>query len=267
MTTGSRYNRASRLGRRGRGKGKAKFFLALVFLLVIVFALVYVSRADFLKIKGIEVAGADGDLREKIVSEAKNFSEGALLGVIPRTNFLIFDGSGLASVLLTKYPRIKNIDVNKKADGRVEISLQEREAKFLWCDSIKQCFNMDMDGFIFEVAESFDSGMITFTGGISGDPLSKNFLPANEMIKFSKLIEGLSLVGLEVSVIDFHSADKIEVYTNMAKIILNPSEDDFSAAIENTSLILSDLRKKNPDAEIDYIDARFGSKVFYKTAN
>lgn len=267
MTVGSRLNKSSRYGRRSRGKKTPKFFLTVVACALLAVSFVYLSRAEFLKIKTVEVAGAGEDLKAVVESETQSFKEGTVLGFIPRSNLFAFDGGRLAASLIAKYPRIKNVKVSKNSDLSVKVMLEERSPEFIWCSEMGQCYHMDSDGMIYEPSDLDNEGKIIFTGGISGDPILKNLSTQGGMERFKKLIQRLSDLGLRTSAIDLHSADKIEVYTDQTKIILNRIDEDFSEAVENAVLILKNVKSKNADAQIDYIDARFGSKVFYKTAN
>jgi len=126
---------------------------------------------------------------------------------------------------------------------------------------------MDKNGFVFEKIQDTladHPGILVFKGKLGGSPLLQNFAPEGEMQSFRNLINSLSQASFVTSVIDFESPEKAVAYTDAGKIIFSPDDGNFILPIQNAVLLIGETKAKDPTAKFDYIDVRFGNKVFYK---
>lgn len=263
------YNSASsRIAQRRRTR---KFFwkFLIIFLAIIFFAgAVFLLRANFSQIKNFEISGAEAIPPEEVVKSASNFISGNGLLVIPRSNIFLLNKEKLANEILRSFPRIQSAEIEKNFFRRsISISISERKADFLWCSYSNECFFMSQSGLIFEKISdpNFDlNSKMIFRGKIEGDPLMKNFASPESMKGFSDFIKILGNNGIQTSEINFESVDKAVAETGSGKIFFNPDETDLTASATNAALLLKEVLDKNPETRFEYIDTRFGNKIFYK---
>lgn len=261
----SKFKKASsRIAKRQKAKKHIGLFLKISLPIVFIIGFIFLLRADFLQVKSFEVLGAETLQSESIKNIASSFASGTRFFLIPKSNIFLLNKDKLATALLANFSRLEKVAVNKQFLSKsVELSLTEREADFLWCSTQDECFFMTKGGLVFE--NSFDTnGRLIFRGVLEGDPLMKNFTTPEEMQNYLKLVEVLKNAGLEVGSINIESSDRAVAKTKIGDIIFNPGEADLSPAGENTILLINEIRNKNPSALFQYIDARFGNKVFYK---
>lgn len=264
----SRYKTVSR---RGFGKRKAKNFFSLfvkiglpIALLVGFFSL---ARADFLQIKDFEINGGRDVNKEDIKKLGFDFISGEKF-FIPNSNIILFDKDKFVLEALSKFTRLKEVEVNKSIfNGKIEINILEREGKFLWCASSSDCFIMTDNGLVFERAATTTSivfaGQPVFYGILEGNPIMQNFASAEVMKNYESFLEVSKTSGIQVYSIKAESEDRSVAETNKGQIIFNPQED-LSVVAENIALLISEIKSKTPDVELEYLDARFGNKIFYK---
>ena len=74
----------------------------------------------------------------------------------------------------------------------------------------------------------------------------------------------LTKSDLKVLSFNIESEDKIVVETDIASIFFNIEDKNIKESVEGAILLIKDQRAKNPSVYFQYIDARFGSKLFYK---
>jgi len=265
----SKYKKASsRITRRSRLRRIFNLFLIISLPTAFLVSLVFLSRADFLQVKNFEVAGADTIPQESIKSTALNFASGKWLFLVPKSNFFLLSKNKLAAALLAAFPRIEKVDVSKQFfSGSIDLSIVERKADFLWCSAQNECFSMTKYGLVFEKSENAGDKII-FKGVLEGNPLTKNFATAEKMKSYSDLIDVFKNAGFGVDSINIESSDKavakVDINNFVSDVILNPEESDLSAVAQNTILLINEIKSKNPSAQFQYIDARFGNKFFYK---
>lgn len=266
MVGEKRYSKApSVIVKRHKIRRYAGIFLKISLPTAFVIGAIFLLRANFLQVKNFEVVGAETLQPEVIKNVALGVASGTRLFLIPKSNIILLDKGELAAALISQFPRLEKVDVNKQLFGEsIKLSLTERKADFLWCSSQNECFSMTKDGLVFERAEN-PGDKIIFTGILEGDPLMKNFADQERMKNYSKMIEIFGNAGFEISSINIESNDKMTTKTSIGDMIFSPGETDFSTAVQNTILLISEMINKKSSVRFQYIDARFGNKIFYKT--
>ena len=161
-----------------------KFILSLIALAIIFGSLAYIARLPNLNISEVKILSSKSievETTKKIVEEQ---IAGNYLWFFPKTNFLIYPKHQIENVLKNKFKKIKDVSVNNRNIKTLEVSITEREAKYLWCGdnlvvgvlSEEKCHFMDVNGFVFDEAPYF-SGEVYF-----------KFYGSLSQVNFEKLI-------------------------------------------------------------------------------
>lgn len=263
-------------------------FLGLVVILLISFVLFL--RLSIFRITEVKVTGNKVVKTESIMSLAKTRLAGSYFWIIPKDNNFLFSPFYLGQNIIKNFPDIENVSVGRDGFTKVLISVSERSPKLLWCLAAEEgdkCFYTDKTGFLFSVAPNFsDNILFKVYGLIDSDPIGTRPLSAD---RFSELLTTIdSLPGLVKSAgitpaiprrLTIDQAGDCRVLIsgtgNTASsttsgtwtIIFNQSQNlqtlasnlntVFSAPEFQADLISASHR-------LDYIDLRFGKKVFYK---
>lgn len=139
------------------------------------------------------------------------------------------------------------------------------------------CYEFDKDGYIFDQiimdkGISFDQGVdnltidttqtTEFRGLLSGNPIGQKYLDEYKLNTLSKIIQFLAGLNLKDEYIDCQTTElcTIKIYGNgkiHIDITHNPESltDRLKAVLENTEI---------KGKQFNYIDSRYGNKVFYK---
>jgi len=268
MAAKRRYSKASsRIAKRNRSKRIFNLSLRIAFPVVFFVGLVFLLRADFLQIKNFEVLGAEAVSSESVKNVAAVFVSGNKLFIIPKSDILLLNKNKLASALLSNFPRLEKVKINKQFFSKsVELSLTERKTDFLWCSPSNECFFMTKEGLVFEKLDpvQIPREKIIFRGNLTEAPLMKNFADAEKMQNYLKFIRFFEDAGFRINSINVESPDKAVAESDVGDIIFNPEEIDLSLPAQNAILLINDTKIKNPSARFNYIDTRFGNKIFYK---
>jgi len=261
----SRYKKASsRIKKRGKTRRLFSLISKIGLPVILIVGAVFILRADFLQIKSVEVSGNQDISKDAIERSARENLLGNRLLFIPKSNFFIFSSKSLEQKILENFPRTEMVEVSKNLDGVIQIKIIERQKDFIWCRGESDCFVMDKNGLVFAPAGSEEIlGKIIFKGNIYGEPVYQNFALEDDMQNYLNTIETFQNAGLRVLTVMAESPNKAVVETDMGNIFLNP-EEEMSLSIPNISLLIQEIRSQDPSALFDYIDARFGPKVFYK---
>jgi cell division septal protein FtsQ len=230
----------------------------------VIVGIIFLLRADFLQVKNLAVIGTQEVSQTQIKIAVQNYLAGNKFFVIPKSNIFFINKNQLAGVLLSDFTRIEKVNINKQFfDKGIEFNISERSSDFLWCNS--ECYFMTKNGLVFQSQPTLASrDKIIFTGILQGDPLMKNFATSEQMQKYLKFIDAFKNAQIEIISINVESEDKATVKTNIGDIIFNPQDSDIVISAQNAIVLVNNLKAKNPSIRFNYIDTRFGNKMFYK---
>lgn len=249
--------------------GKLPFVVILIFLF---FGFPFFLRTDFLKVKNISVETGSLVPRQRVQEVANGFMSGDKFLFLPKSNIFFFDSEGLEGKIASDFGGVESVEVDRKFfSSGLDIQITERSAEFAFCnvsEAGEECFNMSRDGFVFEEegAEVLLGGKIVFHSK-RPERVLRNFFDTKERVEsYMKFIDSLRANNINVFSVTIESFDESFLSTDIGKIIFNPSDDPYVAA-QNTALLIEDTRRQKPEAKFEYIDTRFGNKMFYKVVN
>lgn len=267
--------------RKLRRKRLSIIFSIVGFLFVV--GIVFFLRMKFLQLKNIEVAG-NVVLEQKDIQDFINKKyEGKYLWLIPKNNTLFVLPKTVKKTLQKEFPRIDSIDVKRNFPKSLSIEITERKGMYVWCgndtsiSSISKdvpCFFVDKEGVIFSEAPYFSGTPFTLFLGGDKDVLNilgtrllmeddfKNILFIYDMVNKLKLSPYAIniLPGEEYEILLKSNSD----LTSSTRIKLKDINDQITLSQNLAAALNTKVFKDHKIAEFEYIDARFGNKVFYK---
>lgn len=250
------------LKRKRRRVLEKKILFFLLGFLILVSGLVFVSRLEKLNISETNIIGnkvLDSKMIETVV---KKDTQGYYLWLFPKTNFLLYPENQIRADLSNQFKIIKDVSLVINNIKTLEISLIEREAKYIWCgDNFpaekNQCYFMDNTGYIFDEAPYF-----------SGNVYFKFFGKIQYFDKLISLKENMEKMGLAPILVFYKDTGDVNINLSSGAEIRFKSDSNFNKVAENLQTALSteplqtDFKKKY--SLLLYIDLRFGNKVYYK---
>jgi hypothetical protein len=248
--------------------------------IVLLSGLTYFSRSSKFRIEDIQVTGNKIVESDAIKNIILNDLAGYYLWLFPKSNFLIYPQDKIAADLASNFKRLDDIKIDAKGSTKLEVSLNEREGKYLWCgedisDKADDCYFMDQSGYLFDKAPFFSGNVyFKFFGNLDGQSENKTgeyFMPGNfgSILAFKST---LANIGVKPAALLTKPDGDMEFYLSSSlkagpKIALRKDADlekvseNLQAALD-TEPLTTDFKKKF--SNLEYIDLRFGNKVYYK---
>ncbi len=184
-----------------------------------------------------------------------------------RNTILTADLSDVAAQLRDELPRIETVAVRRYGINTVKVIVTERAPFVTWCDATGSgtCYHVDATGLIFEPAEGSETKPI-LRGGVSApEPLRARVLPGT-FHRLRDLIQAFTDIGMESTAVSI-SDDAVDVRLSFASdpdvIALLDDEPTTVAKTINAARNAAVLKEKY--GGLDYIDARFGNRLYYKS--
>ncbi|QQG45156.1 MAG: FtsQ-type POTRA domain-containing protein [Candidatus Sungiibacteriota bacterium] len=244
-----------------------------VLFILLVSSLFYLARLPNWQVANFSFSGLKTLDQNMLQKKVMKILEGNYALIIPKRSFFFVNSDKLSKAVLNDFPNIQSVSVTKKFPDSVKIAVEERELWGIFCakavkkDVAAQCVYVDKTGFAYEQAPDSAGFLITRinTEGFSPEvpsqilepPLTERMLFLAEELRKNL---GLEVIGYELSK---KVPREIWVVTSEGfKIYFNKDDDWVNAFRVLKTVLDEEIKDKRP--QLDYIDLRFGNKVFYK---
>ena len=227
--------------------------IALIGLLVFSYWFVY---GNIWKINTIEIVNAKHTDIEALKTDIFNISNKKKYLIVPNNHILFLSGNKLEKHILETYPSVEEVEVTKTKDKDIVITIKDRMAMGVWCD--ENCYFFDNEGILFKKSFSFTGAVFTRWEIASSTPL--NFYDKARCI--DACIDRNFVTFLtqnKVMRVSMENED-LKMYTEYGFYI--KALNNASTTMKNMALFSGEY--KGDWKALEYVDVRFGDKIFYK---
>lgn len=260
-----------------------------IFLLLIgfTFFLSWLSKISAVQIVNIEVSGNSAVSGDEIKSLMTEESSKKYLLLFSKNSRFLYPRKQIEAKILSDLKEIEKIEIKSKGLKMKVVSVVERKPHSIWCANAENgdggensktrnadiCYFLDKEGMIFSDAPNFSGQAYTrYSGLLDGGsrPIGKTFLLSAKFKEISNFIN--SLKGFGITIYEFHAETEsdYEIYLEDGSKIILDDKQSFDKTLMNLGSILSEIGigkglSASSSVKLDYVDLRFGNKVFYKT--
>jgi len=271
--------------RKRRRQKRIKYGIFLLIFLLFVGIVSYISHLPKVRISEVELRGGLLVTEKEIKEEALDYMQGAYFWLFPKNNAFLYPQNNLEKNLSDKFKRIETISVSMEGLNKLVVEITERKPVAIWCreniapvstttDALKkekeQCYFIDLFSTIFAEAPNFSGdAYFKYYGLVTKEsPIGERFIASStqftEINGFIDAIKKLNIKPLyllgkgedEYSLVLFGSG---EIYFDVKKSL--------SLAYNNLETLLKSPELSfgsNGFLPVQYIDLRYGNKLFYK---
>lgn len=270
-----------RIVKRPRSKFTIFVSLGTVFLIAVIVGFVFVVRMPKFRIQNIRVDGTVTLSSDEIKEELFRNMGGYYFFLIPKDSIFFLHTKKLELILKDKFPRIYEVFLKSEFPDRLVIFLREREMWGIFCKSPEVedrtqnfssvseyviCAYIDRSGFAYEAAPRSEGYLIKkIKSDTPNIKVGMQLVDKKLIDQLDFLRDGLKNINLVVVEYELLSEVKTEMRLAVAdgfKILFRKDSD-----LENALTILQTVLNeeiKDRKNRLEYIDLRFGNKVFYK---
>lgn len=213
-------------------------------------------RVQNIAISGLEV------LHPHIVGgRAEAFLAGSYFYIFPRDSIFLLPTEKVQENLLLEFPRLETVEVQKTGFTNIELLVSERDAAYMWCgeSTSTPCFLADGNGFLF-AEEQADLVLVQGSLVNDGVPLANTVFKEGALTSVGALVSSLKEVEVGVTKIQFTEPDEVGLTLSQGPVLIYVLGEEGLIAEAFPSVLdgIEDL------SEIEYIDMRFGKRVYVK---
>ncbi|MEI6480003.1 MAG: hypothetical protein WCO12_00570 [bacterium] len=266
-----KYRSAEALQKRRRSFKRVSIFLSIGIVFIFI-GLVFFLRMDRFQIRDVNIEGAriiqESDLRKSV----DDTLSGSYVWLIPKSNTFIYNLGTLKSYLLEEFPGIQSITLARDGFNKISLNIEERKPHVLWCpdkDEVdQQCYFIDDTGLLFAEAPSFSGNVyFIFRGKLDKDtPLGARLMSQQDFTSFEQFIS-LITKNLHVDIVGVTFKEVGDFDLDLAsgtKILFNKTLSYDDMYNNFGSVLKSDQFASSTINSLEYLDMRFGNKIFFK---
>ncbi|GEM_PF-2068191 len=244
--------------------------------LALLLLLVALSRLPALQLQQISVQGTTFVGEAAVEKVIRTSLAGSYLGIVPRANFLVYSRDALEAAVERQFLRIASLTFTEQSPRALRVVIHEREPDAVWCEGsfvavhARHCFYVDRDGVLYDQAPEFSGPVyFEFYGYVRQPPqLGDAILPVAQLTLARSVRNVLRALALEPVALVILPDRSYELVTEKGwKILFDAGGDAGTMGEHLRAALTSDvLTKRLADRNnaLDYIDLRYGKKVFYK---
>lgn len=279
------FLRSQSITRKRKKRKVVRMWISIVLIVILLTALAWITSLESLAIKKVIVVGNTNITSTEVQNIANEILDKKYLGIFSKRNAFIYPKGQITNTILEVYPRIEDMVVDTESLEILNIKIKERSAVAVWCAAV-ECYLVDDNGYIFaksientenpvEPSENNSTSTVTVAtaepkiimrGGdqlVGSEPIGKYIFTKKLYTDIRNTISELEEDKLKVSEVHVFSRDEIVFkLVGNGKLIFSDRKP-FEVSLENLrSSLKSEVFVKAK--QFEYIDVRFGNKVFYK---
>ena len=261
-----------------RQKARRVFWYTLIVVAVLLLSIGAVTalRATSLQIRQITLRGVSTLDTHAIRESINAHLAGTRIPIVPRSSFFLVNADAIASDLERRFPRIEQAAAVKTFPDKLDVTITERTLWGVFCTGLESsstpmCGYIDAGGVVYEQAPEPRGSLLTVIRSDvrsdgEGDAVPRQAIDMGVMAEIRALRDKLpTSAGVQVINFELRSrvSSEIRATTGAGFTLIFRRENDVSGTLRVLKRVL-DEEIKNRQSKLDYIDLRFGNKVFYK---
>lgn len=258
------FNSKKFLEKKKRAK-KIKRWIFIIFVIILIVGFFYWMRHPNLNVEQINISKNNFSKTEKIKENILNTLKGNKFLLIPKTNALFLPREEIQNNIKKEFLEIEKAKIDLKGFKEINIEILEYKPEIILKNEDGSFF-VNKEGNVF-MEEPFlhtysDLVVLENDKEIS---LGQNIIDGKFLSDLKDFIFKLKSLDINSKIVKNPEQDVYRLKTGRDFEIVISSADDLNFAYENVKTILDDGALKKEDLNlVDYIDLRFGNKVFYK---
>jgi len=243
----------------------SKILLKFFILIVALGSFYTIFFSPYFRIQEVSFSGVKNFNHDIVADMINQYRDSRKFYIFSRNNYWMFDKDELKNILQEKF-WIDYIDMKKIWPNIIVLDVGERESAINWVSGDK-CFRLDLTG--TAIAPCTDSAaMLTISDkSILPIEIGKRMIEKQELDELIKIDQSMKIIGegfhfnlanyeKNEKSLELKTADGFSVFFNLAQ----PADTQ----IERLELLMKQNDILTNLSKLQYIDLRFGDKLFYK---
>ncbi len=258
-----KFSRKYKIKRKEPFYKKKTFFLCLI-LIFLFFLGYFLLFSSFFQIREIKISGAEKIKEENIKNFLKLKTKKEILFWKTNSVFLI-KFKDLQKEILENFPKIESVSLKVDFPNVLEVLIKERKGVALFFQENK-FFLIDKSGIIFEKInnENFPQFFVIEKDKKEKVNLGNEVIEKEIMEKILEIEKELRSLNLEIEKVKIKSKERVNIKTKKGFEIYFSLKEKISDQIFYLDVVLKEKIPEEKLANLEYIDLRFGNRIYFK---
>lgn len=247
---------------------KVKIYLILLVNVAMVVTLIFVLRLPAIQISQVKITGNVFVDTQEIEQKTNNLLSKNLILIIPNRNIFLFSKRELEKQIIQN-PAIISVKIRKDFFHTLTIDITEQEKEMIYCTSLDrtECFYINKKGFVYAKVKDMlipEQEVIIYNEqGLK--KIQDTIIDEKTYIDIVLFIKNVIRQDIKIGEVYIKSDGVVEFITRDNTKLIASLFDEFKKDFANLmALFEKNIITKDQLSQIEYIDLRFGNKVFYK---
>ncbi len=256
----------------------AHVYLVGMVMLAMFGGMVALSRASFLQIMDVSVSGSHAVITSAIQRSVQQQIAGTYTYLFAKNNIFLYPKETIRMNILEQFPTLSHVKIRAENFHTVTVAVVERQPSSLWCGSTftvttetANCVLLTEDGLAYAPSANYSGNTYNkFYGGVASSSLPWQFLTIEQFRSLSALVNVIVKKEMidTISGVSVDSSDDVHVVFSSGFTLVFRLHDKSNDVLERLFLVQGSLPfLSQPLSTFEYIDLRFGDKVYYKLKN
>ena len=236
-------------------------YLKITGAILIIYLLIY---SDLFRIEQIEIQGTEMIAIEELDAAAANFLNGRKWLVLPQNNLFLLDKPALARRLHGDF-NLKQLTINRSWK-KIKVTVQEKISYLIIFNKSNFYFADDAGQIISEISQNkigeYWHKFPILNVGEKKIKINDQIVSAKEVDFILRLNEALLVTPIRAQGFESGGEQEVNLVAKEGWRAYFDINVNLTASLDNLLLILKE--KVKDQTKVEYIDLRFGDKVFYK---
>lgn len=284
--------------RKRRNRKRIKYSVVIFLIVLIIGIASYISRRAEIRISSVELNGGILVTQPDIESRTLTYMYGSHLWLFPKNNAFWYPHGDLEKYLKETFKRIDTIDIHLKGLKTLVINIKERKPFAIWCDKLadsttisnavstttlstenisntaksEDCYFIDQNSTVFAKAPTFSGdayfkyyGLISVSDGDT--PIGKEYIASTTQFnEISNLVSITKELSIRPQYMKANGDGEFSIILAGGGEIYFDTKEPLSLIGQNLEALLRTpvFASTTGNLPVEYIDLRYGNKLFYK---
>lgn len=284
----NKHYRSQKFAQRKKRKKIIKYSAFLIFLILLILSISFLSFHKGLTINSIKISDNKYLEEYEVIEKINKILDERYFFLFSKRNFLIYPKAKIRESILTENISILNLNLELNGLNQLIVSVTEHRPVAKWCTKDDEdCYLVNQDGLIYikdksinklSTESSKDSNSDILRGnehekllklyGIRGsleNIIGQHYLETDLFDNIMKTVDYLRDIDFNASHISTIDGETFSVYFIDKPYLLISKYGQPKNVIQNLKITIETEELNRAQLEnLEYIDLRFGNKVYYK---
>ncbi len=272
--------------RKRRKKKYIRYGILLLAFFILIGVLSYGAHRKEVRIKDVKLSGGLLVTEKDVKEEALKYLNGSYFWLFPKDNSFFYPKSKLEKHLYDTFKRIETIEIKLDDLNIMQVNITERKPIAIWCSDVKhnvlattsegvismpseKCYFIDLFSTIFADAPNFSGDAYFKYYGLveKENPIGEKFMASStEFTAINSFIELSKTLGIKPLYLKSKGEGEFSLVLFGDGEIFFDIKKPLETSYRNLETLLKtpELAPKQGYLPVEYIDLRYGNKLFYK---